>query len=206
MSVTIYIEGGGNSKSLKTEMSIGFTKLLENCGLRGRMPRLVRGGGRKQTYDKFKTAFENALHGDLILLLVDSEDPVSDVNRTWEHLRRRQDDQWKKPDGAKDEDVLLMATCMETWIVADRAALHEHFGSRLRESALPSLYDLENRNRHDVQDRLESATRECPGPYAKGKRSFIVLGKLNPEVLQEHLPSFCRARRILNNVLRRNRR
>ena len=87
---------------------------------------------------------------------------------------------------------------METWIVADRAALAEHYGADLQKSALPALLGLEGRPRDAVQDALIHATRRCGNAYAKGKRSFEVLGQLNPETLSKHLPSFRRVRRILD--------
>jgi len=109
--------------------------------------------------------------------------------------------QWDRPEGANDDQVLFMTTCMETWIVADRAVLSDHYGSELQESALPPLVDLEKRARHDVQDSLTRATRDCSNAYAKGKRSFEVLAKLTPATLEKHLPSFVRVRRILNSRL-----
>lgn len=131
-------------------------------------------------------------------MLVDSEDPLTDVEKTWEHLKNR--DNWDKPEGAVDEQALLMTTCMETWIVADRAALKEHYGHKLQETALPSLNDLEKRNRHDVHAKLVHATRDCSNAYAKGKRSFEVIGVLNPDVL-DSLPSFVRVVKILKDKL-----
>ena len=68
--------------------------------------------------------------------------------------------------------------------------------------ALPPLVDLEKRARHDVQDSLTRATRDCSNAYAKGKRSFEVLAKLSPATLEKHLPSFVRVRRILNSQLK----
>ena len=94
-----------------------------------------------------------------------------------------------------------MTTCMESWIVADREALHKHYGSKLQESALPAPVGLESRNRHAVQDALMHATRNCSNAYAKGKRSFEVLGVLNPVALAKLLPSFARMERILNAKL-----
>ena len=94
-----------------------------------------------------------------------------------------------------------MATCMETWITADRATVKAHYGHKLQESALPPLNDLENRPRHDVQDRLTRATRNCTNAYAKGKRSFDLLGKLDPEALKPYLPSLVRTLHILNQNL-----
>ena len=94
-----------------------------------------------------------------------------------------------------------MTTCMETWIVADRDVLVEHFGRGLRQNTLPSQTDLESRSRGDVQNRLENATRDCAAPYARDRRSYDVVGRLNPDTLESHLPSFGRARRILGERL-----
>ena len=194
--VRIYVEGGGVSGG-NSRCREGFRRLLEKCGFKGRMPKIVACGSRNQAYDKFKTALSGSDKN--IMLLVDSEDPVRNINETWEHLRRR--DNWDRPQGAVDNDVLFMTTCMETWIVADHAALKEYFGNRLMESALPPLQDIESRNRKYVYNRLVAATRQCPGPYKKGPKSYEVLGRLDPERIEEYLPSFKRMRSILNSTL-----
>lgn len=198
MKAHIYIEGG-ESKEDKIRCRQGFSRLIEKMGLKGRMPRLSACGGRNATFDDFKTAHVSSKPGDYIALLVDSEDPVVDIEKTWDHLEKR--DGWNKPVEAYDEQVLFMTTCMETWIAADRATLREHYGHHLKENALPLLHHLENRDRHEVQEKLVHATRECTNAYAKGKRSFEVLEKINPEALAS-LPSFERAKRILNEKLR----
>ena len=90
---------------------------------------------------------------------------------------------------------------METWIVADQDALAKHYGYKLQESALPSLEDLESRSRHDIQERLSHATRDCSNAYKKGKRSFAVLEKLSPNELELHLRSFVRVKQILEDRL-----
>ena len=94
-----------------------------------------------------------------------------------------------------------MTTCMETWIVADYKALRAHFGQGIQLSALPPADDLERRPRDEVLAKLKHATRNCFAPYEKGTKSFVVLGKLNPATLDSCLPSFQRARRILNTKL-----
>ncbi len=200
VSAYIYIEGGGkgeDSKDVDIRCREGFRKLLENCGFSAqrRLPRLVASGGRGQAFDAFKAAHANNPAGVFVALWVDSEEPLADLEATWQHLLAR--DQWVQPDGATDEQVLFMTTCMETWFVTDRKALQAHFKSKLQESALPPLHALENRNRHDVQDKLVHATRDCSNAYAKGTRSFEILGKLSPAVLAQHLPSFVRVRRVL---------
>jgi hypothetical protein len=90
---------------------------------------------------------------------------------------------------------------METPIVADHDALKAHYGAKLQTSALPPRDQLEARGRHEVQDKLAHATRNCTNAYAKGKRSFEVLAKLSPATLEAHLPSFVRTRLILDRKL-----
>ena len=200
MNSIIYIEGGGDSREVNSRCREGFRKLLTRCNdYARRMPRLVACGGRGAAFDAFKTALVSATARDFVALWIDSEEPLTDLEAAWTHLRGR--DQWEKPDGATDEQVLFMTTCMETWIIADRATLAEHYGTDLQESALPPLVDLEKKSRVAVQNALIHATRECANAYSKGKRSFELLGKLDPATLSRSLPSFARVRRILNASL-----
>jgi hypothetical protein len=196
---TLYLEGGGDSTQLKILCREGFRKLLAKCGFTGRMPRLVACGGRTAAFDRFRTAHEMATAGEFVALLIDSEDPMADPEAAWAHLTAR--DGWDRPPDADDEQALLMTTCMETWIVVDRAALSRHYGQKLQTSALPPLTNIESRARHDVQIKLVTATKKCTNAYAKGKRLFEVLGELDPEMLKPHLPSFVRVLRILNKNL-----
>jgi hypothetical protein len=195
----IYLEGGGDTRDTLARCREGFRKFLENCGFTGRLPRLFASGGRGAAYEDFKTAHESSAAGDFVAMLIDSEEPIADIEKTWTHLAKH--GPGKKPKGAHDDPVLLMVTCMESWIVSDRAALADHHGAELQKNALPPLVNLEDRQRHDVQDRLTRATQKCGNAYAKGKRSFEILGKLDPEALAKHLPSCARVRRILNKKL-----
>lgn len=196
---TIYLEGGGDSAQLKIRCREGFRKLLAKCGFDGRMPKLVACGGRAAAFDHFLTAHGARIAGEYIALLMDSEDPMTDIEAAWMHLKAR--DGWEKPSGASDDQVLLMTTCMETWIVVDRAALARHYGQGLQSSALPPLVNVESRARDDVLSWLANATRRCSNAHVKGKRSFEVLGQLDPEALTPHLPSFVRVLKILNETL-----
>jgi hypothetical protein len=195
----LYVEGGGDSKELHARCREGFRKLLESCGFAGRMPRIVACGGRAATFNDFKTALSRSDDFEFVAMLIDSEQSMSSIEATWRHLIEHEG--WQRPRTADDGQVLFMTTCMETWIVADRATLAKHFGSALRTSDLPPLQDLEVRDRQTIQESLEQATRTCSNAYRKGKRSFEVLGRLNPDVLELHLPSFSRSRRILNERL-----
>lgn len=199
MSAHLYIEGA-ESKEDQVRCREGFRNLIGKLGFAAskKMPRLSACGGRNAAFDNFKTAHAQRKPGDYIALLVDSEDPVADGDKTWEHLKTR--DNWDRPAGADDGQVLLMTTCMETWILADRAALKKHYGHKLQENALPPLIDLERRNRKEVHDKLTQATRDCSNAYAKGKRSFEVVGILNPTALSS-LPAFARMASVLKAKL-----
>lgn len=198
MSAHLYIEGG-ESKEDQIRCRAAFRKLLEKTThFSGRMPRLSACGGRGMAFDDFTTAHKNRRHGDFVAMLIDSEDQVSDIDKTWAHLKKR--DNWDQPDGASDDQVLFMTTCMETWITADKATLSKYYGHHFQASALPPPNNLESRDRHDLQDRLTRATRNCTNAYAKGKRSYEVAGELDPNVLNG-LPSFARMIRILKDNL-----
>ncbi len=199
MKITIYLEGGGDSKELHTRCREGFRRLFERCGFTGKMPKLVACGGRGQAYDDFCTGHRSSSQGHLTMMLVDSEDPMADIEATWTHLKDR--DGWDKPNTADDEQVLMMTTCMETWIVADREALKSHYGYKFQESGLPNIVGLESKHRHAVQNSLVHATRNCKNKYEKGKRSFQVLARLTPNALSAHAPSFARTKRILGAKL-----
>ncbi|MBP7961543.1 MAG: DUF4276 family protein [Caldilineaceae bacterium] len=204
VKVTIYVEGGGDSRQERIRCRQGFRKLLEKAGFQGRMPGITACGGRESAYQDFCTATSSRGRQDAYpILLVDSEDPVQnpsaapDSPAAWEHLGVR--DNWGRPDHIHADQAQLMATCMETWIMADPHTLRSVFGPALQESALLPLPRLEQRSRQQVQDALEHATRNSgrDKAYRKGRRSFQVLEQLSPAALDAHLPHFQRLKRTL---------
>ena len=204
VSACIYLEGGAkgpDSKHLTIACQQAFHKLLDRAGFTGRMPKLVASGGRSSVYDRFRTAHK-AGTGDFVAMWIDSEEPIADIEQAWKHLSAVTTvPVWYQPDGANDDQVLFMTTCMETWIVADRKTLQTYYGVLLQESALPPLNQLEQRARHDVQEKLMIATRKCKNAYSKGKQSYLILAELDPDTLKNHLPSFVRVQKILDENL-----
>lgn len=207
MRVTIFLEGGGDTERQKIECRKGFQRLFEKAGFtRPNTPAFVACGGRHQAFNKFVAALA-ANQNAYLILLVDSEDPVAnadespDSDAAWKHLKKR--DGWERPARAANDQAQLMAICMETWVMADQAAVKRFFGSALQASALLPLLNLEARDRHEVQQALEHATRNCgrDRSYAKGKKSFAVLATLNPATVQQHLPHFRRLLATLNRHL-----
>jgi Domain of unknown function (DUF4276) len=201
VSSYIYLEGGGESKDLKMRCQRAFHQLLDRMGFTGRKPRLVACGSRQESFDRFRTAHE-ASGRNFVALWVDSEEPMRDVESAWSHLANVTTvTAWRKPTGVTEDQVLLMTTCMETWIVADQVALREFFGQHLMANRLPALTNLEQVSRNSIQDALKRATCNCSNAFTKGKRSFEVFGAIDPETLNEHLPSFARVWRILQQKL-----
>jgi hypothetical protein len=196
VSVTIFVEGGGESKELRSRCREGFSKLIEKIGFVGHMPRIVACGGRKNAYDMFNTAMASVGYDEYPILLVDSEDPISS-DRPWDHLYIS--DSWGRPVGANDDQAQMMATCMETWIMVDHEALHKVFGSCLLERNLIPVDNLEKRSRQELLEALKSATNNCGRNkgYDKGKRSFQILAELNTRSL-ENLSYFCRFKETLS--------
>lgn len=193
----MYVEGGGG-KEQDVRCREGFRKLVEKAGFtRPKIPAIVACGSREDTYKKFVIALAGKNDGYLILLvdseeLVASPDEAPDSDAVWKHLKVC--DRWECPAGVVNDQAQLMATCMETWIMADHQALIDFFGQYLQRNALLPPQSLESRTKHEVQDALQHATRNCgkDRAYAKGKKSFKVLGELNPDTLKRHLPHFRR--------------
>jgi hypothetical protein len=199
VSAKIFVEGGGEGKDLKSRCREGFSKLIKKMGFAGHMPRIVACGGRQSAYDMFNIAMTSAGYDEYPILLVDSEDAISS-NLPWEHLYLR--DSWDRPASASDDQAQMMATCMETWIMADHEALQKVFGSCLRRGSLLSANNLEKRSRQELLAALKSATDNCGKNkgYDKGERSFQLLAELNPKSL-ENLSYFCRFKEALSRHL-----
>ena len=182
--VRIFIEGGGTaSDGVFTE---GWRKFFVAAGLLGQMPRVVRGEGREQTFDKFKTALQRRRPDELPILLVDSEGPVAAGHSAWQHLRHQ--DNWEQPQGAADDSTYLMVQVMETWFLADREALRGFFGPQLNENHFREWPDLEEVHKDSALNALERATSNCQKPYRKGKVSFELLGQIEPQRVAEACP------------------
>lgn len=189
MSITVFVEGGGQSKDLRTRCREGFHNFLSNAVAPGRSPKIVACGSRSDAFDRFKTAMSEGSSGEFVLL-VDSEDVVRSPE-VWEHVRLRSGDNWERPDGAREVDLHFMAVCMESWLVADAESLSDFYSDRFHASRLPQADNLEIVDRVTVLQALRSATRDTTkGEYAKGKMSFAALGALDINIVRKRM-SYC---------------
>ena len=184
MSITLYVEGGGDGKDLKSACRRGFAKFLEKAGLSGNMPKIVACGGRDNAFDSFTTSLAK---GDgTAVLLVDSEDPVT-MQHPWEHLKVR--DNWDRPGGATDDQCHLMVQVMESWFLADVAALESHYGQGFRHQDLPQTTNKESIAKQTVLSGLDQASKNTKkGSYKKGRDSFPILEKLDPAKVRSASP------------------
>ena len=192
-SIAIYVEGGGDSTSGKAQLRQGFDGLLEPQKAAARTRRmgwkLVPCGSRNAAFDAFQHA-ARAASAEIVVLLVDSEDPVSvsTPDGRVAHLAAR--DRWDLEDVAA-ERVHLMTQCMETWIVADAAALAEFYGKSFHQPTLPRRTPLDDEPKRSVYAALEAATRSTQkGSYGKIKHASELLRRIRPDVVAKRCASF----------------
>lgn len=183
VDVRLYVEGGGDTNSLRTACRQGFSDFLKKAGLAGHMPRIVACGSRQNAYDDFCTALKN---GETAILLVDSEESVALTTppfQPWIHLQNRVGDKWVKPQNATNQQCHLMVECMEAWFLADKEALRVFFGSGFKEAALPNVGgSIEKIRKQDIYAALAIATSDCKTKekYGKGEHSFKILSLIDP--------------------------
>lgn len=187
MRAVVFIEGGGDKdQKLERLFRRSWTTFFKAAGLEGHMPKVVRGGPRHRTLDLFAREVGNPSQRRVPLLLVDSETAVAVGHSVWQHLHER--DEWNRPPDARDDQMFLMVQAMDTWLLADRAALRRYFGACFRENALPQWPALEVVPKPDVLAALARATAACKRPYDKGKISFELLAMIDPALVEGACP------------------
>ena len=184
-AVTIYMEGGGIKLGTKKKLRDGMIDFLKR-GLnkaenaKKRKLNIVCCGDRRRTYYAFRNARKYPNGDEVVILLVDAEDPVTSLTVV-EHLRNRADDGWDLT-GAPENYVHLMVQTMETWIVADRTALKKFYGQGFHEQSLPLHENLEEVSKKAVANALDRATKRTrtKGRYHKIQHASQLLGLIDP--------------------------
>ena len=178
--IAIYMEGGGESNATKAALRQGmdeFLRPLKDAARKKALPwKLVCCGPRKEAFQRFQNAVNNRAAA-VNVLLVDAEGPVNQLPRR--HLQAR--DEWNLS-FTGENTVHLMVQTMETWIVADPAALSKYYGQGFRTNKLPKATDLEPVPKADVERSLREATEKTQkGDYQKIKHASDLLKRIDVE-------------------------
>lgn len=183
--VSVFVEGAGQgNKDLDAAYRRAFGALSKRLGLSGKQPRFFICGNGRSAYDQFVAAWKQGDPGVRYFLLVDSESPVADASKPWLHLSSRRD--CPLPDGAESEQCHLMTQAIEAWLVADRAALAQHYGKNFDEKPLPPVREAESRAASELVECLKRASKKtAAGGYRKGHAPAI-LALLNPTTVEQH--------------------
>lgn len=210
-TLTIYVEGGGDSRTLLRECQRAFSFLFERAGLPPRRFTVEACGSRNQAYDDFCTALQ---HGEQALLLVDSEELVATDRHTqqpiaaWQHLANRPNNAMPRPAQATDDQAQLMVPTMEAWFLADKDTLARYYTGKFgreafNSNALPKRANVEQVAKPALNDALANATRanQTKGIYDKGNHSFELLALLDPKAVAQASYHFRRLLCHLKQVL-----
>ena len=181
--VRIFIEGGGGGDRDDSLFRTEWSKFFASAGLSGRLPKVVRCGDRARAFRRFSDAIRTAVADEITILLVDSEGPVKEGQSIWEYLR--DNDGWRRPAGADDNQAYLMVQAMEAWLMADQDALRGYFDQGFNENRLPGQSDPEQIPQNRLESSLKEASSGCGRQYAKGTVSFEILGRVDAGKVEE---------------------
>jgi hypothetical protein len=185
VSVHVFVEGGGPQKRTQAPCRKAFRLFFDKfLGDNGSRPGVIACGSRDEAYKDFCRSLQND-PDTLSILLVDAEAPVAAGKNPCAHLRER--DGWTEPMPAPR--VHLMVQCMESWFLADRAALQRFYGQGFKPNALPGSAAIEAVPKLDVMGGLSRATKDADkGEYHKTRHGFAILESLDPAKVSECSP------------------
>ncbi|MDO9140774.1 MAG: DUF4276 family protein [Methylobacter sp.] len=176
VKITIYVEGGGDTNTLRTKCRQGFSEFFKKLNFK---PKIIACGSRQNAYDSFCIGLKNTRNNEYCLLLVDSEAPVNSPS-VWQHVFLREGDKWSKPDKATEKHLHFMVECMEAWFMADKESLTHYYGQGFKKNALSGNLNPEDISKKILEDTLKKATCDTTkGKYDKGGHSFEILGKID---------------------------
>jgi len=186
-AIRIYVEGGGNGKGTKAALRMGFQGFLKEFweAARDRKFKLdiIACGDRRATEKGFEIARSKRPRA-FSILLTDSDGPLA-------------------PQCTRDRQRHFMVQIMESWLIADPAALEDFYGQGFNANPVPSRRDVEAIDKGTVLSALERATeRTQKGKYHKTKHAPKLLKRVDPKVVCSRAPYCDRLFRILDERLK----
>lgn len=184
--IRIYVEGGGGKDS-KARMREAFSRFLSEPRAQAQQKRtplrVILCGSRDDTFKAFRSAVRDHPE-DRVFLLVDAEQAVTGSPR--EHLEAR--DPWDLS-FAEDAQCHLMAQVMESWFLADPAALDRFYGHQFGSKQIPARKNVEEVPKTEVESALKSATSKTQkGEYHKIRHGAPILESLDPRRVRDRAP------------------
>jgi len=179
--VRIYIEGGFEP-STKANCRRAFRAFFEKVVPLRSPLQVIACGDRASAFQDFCSAVREH-PGDFVILLVDAEEAVH--HTSWQHLRERVGDQWRRPNGVTDDQAQLMVQVMEAWFFADRDGIARYYGQKFLRKSLPGQPNIELISKRDVYDSLRHATSQTQkGEYHKTRHAFELLELIDPSLVR----------------------
>jgi hypothetical protein len=174
----LFIEGEPNTPN--GDLRQGFSKLLEKK-LKGKLPKMILGGGKSQTVDKFKN---NRLGGTKVLLLIDLDKSETEIEldlKEYGLLEQR-------------ENVFYMVQEMECWFLSQPEILDKFYGldnnKKKVSDKIPKRKSIEFSN---PDEKLKEYTKNTKkGEYHKIKHAVELLKLLDSTKLESDFEEFKR--------------
>lgn len=174
----LFVEGEPNTPN--GDLRQGLHKLLEQS-LKGKLPKMILGGGKSQTIKKFKT---NKLNAQQFLLLIDLDKPEEYLNGDLEENELT----------AYAENVFYMVLEMENWFLSQPDILDKFYGKdnngKLISQKLPKKKAIEIAHPDEELQRLTKSTKK--GEYHKIKHAVELLKLLDCSKLESDFTEFKR--------------
>ena len=131
------------------------------------------------------------------VLMLDSDGPIdgslADLCRS------------KKLDPKLQDSVFWMVQVMESWFLADIAALKAYYGDSFQENAVKGNPEVEKILKTDVYSKLKRATKNAkPGEYHKTKHAPALLAAIDVNLVRSAAPNCDRMFRIILGKLAEN--
>jgi len=199
VNATIFFEGGGDKDATQSKCREGLSRYCAKLKpVRSRL-KIVACGSRERTFDKFRRATLDGSVGEVFVVLVDSEGPVTAPTPV-EHLQLR--DKWDFP-SIESHQVFLMVQTMEAWFLADREALAGFYDGGFLPKSLPgSATNIEIIRKEDVEQGLKNATgkTDTKGEYHKINHGTALLALIDPVKVENASPHAKRFNQFLRGL------
>lgn len=191
-SIRIYIEGDDRRRGKYNDISLreGFRGFLRELDAQARAQAvrldIILGGSKGETFKDFRRGVKAHPHS-LVIFLVDADAPLT-TGETAQGFLRRQNPTWDWQ-GVEAEQCHLMVQIMESWFLADLAALEEFYGKKFASNRLPKNPRVEEISKQIVEQSLLVASQPTPaGEYHKTRHGAKLLTRIDPQKVRQAAP------------------